>query len=172
VGDYYSEAVHGRHEIFELGNFALASGFVLPVARLAYPTAGTLNDAKANTVLLPHVQRHGGVHARVHRRRPTADPSRYFFILPAQFGDGFSSSPSNTAPPFDRGAFPPVAISDDVRAQHRLVTEHFGIKNLAMVSGRSRGGQQTLEWAVRFPGTLDLAVPFAATLRNPDHCVA
>jgi homoserine O-acetyltransferase len=50
------------------------------------------------------------------------------------------------------------------------VTEHFGIKNLAMVSGRSRGGQQTLEWAVRFPDALELAVPFAATLRNPDHC--
>jgi homoserine O-acetyltransferase len=63
-----------------------------------------------------------------------------------------------------------VAISDDVRAQHRLVTEHLGIQRLAMVSGWSMGGQQTLEWAVRYPDAVARAVPFAATLRNPDHC--
>jgi homoserine acetyltransferase len=63
-----------------------------------------------------------------------------------------------------------VAISDDVRAQHQLVTEHFGIDQLAMVSGWSMGGQQTLEWAVRYPDALKRAVSFAATSRNPDHC--
>ena len=90
--------------------------------------------------------------------------------MPSQFGDGFSSSPSNTPPPFDRGAFPPVAISDDVRAQHKLVTEHFGISQLALVSGWSMGGQQTLEWAIRYPGAVARAASFAATSRNPDHC--
>ena len=72
-------------------------------------------------------------------------------ILPGQFGNGFSSSPSNTPPPFDRGAFPPIAIADDVIAQHRLVTEHFGIERLALVLGWSVGALQTYEWAVRFP---------------------
>ena len=149
---YYTEQVHGPHEYLDLGNFELASGFVLPDARLAYKTMGTLSDAKDNAVLLPHMYSGTAafMQAYVGPGRPL-DPDRYFFILPAQFGDGFSSSPSNTPPPFDRGAFPPVAISDDVRAQHRLVTEHFGISQLALVSGWSMGGQQTLEWAVRYP---------------------
>jgi homoserine O-acetyltransferase/O-succinyltransferase len=51
------------------------------------------------------------------------DPKKYFIILPGQFGNGFSSSPSNTPAPFNAGAFPNVTIGDDVRAQHRLVTE-------------------------------------------------
>ena len=63
-----------------------------------------------------------------------------------------------------------MAISDDVRAQHQLVTEHFGISQLALVSGWSMGGQQTLEWAVRYPDAVQRAVSFAATTRNPDHC--
>jgi homoserine O-acetyltransferase/O-succinyltransferase len=81
------------------------------------------------------------------------DPSRYFIILPGQFGNGFSSSPSNTPLPDDRGAFPHVTIGDDVRAQHRLVTEQFGINELQLVLGWSMGAEQTYEWAVRYPGT-------------------
>jgi hypothetical protein len=42
---YYTEEVHGPHEYLDLGNFELASGFVLPQAKLAYKTIGTLNQA-------------------------------------------------------------------------------------------------------------------------------
>ena len=80
------------------------------------------------------------------------DPSKYFIILPGQFANGFSSSPSNTPPPFNGGAFPNVTIGDDVRAQHRLVTEQYGIKRLELVLGWSMGAEQTYEWAVRYPG--------------------
>jgi homoserine O-acetyltransferase len=78
------------------------------------------------------------------------DPRKYFIILPGQFGNGFSSSPTNTPPPYDRGAFPPVNIADDVIAQ-RLLTEHFGIQEVQLVLGWSVGALQTYEWAVRFP---------------------
>ena len=53
--DYYSEAAHGPHEIFELGNYQLESGITLPNARVAYKTHGTLNAAKDNVVLFPHM---------------------------------------------------------------------------------------------------------------------
>ncbi len=53
--DYYSEAAHGPHEIFELGNYQLESGITLPNARIAYKTLGTLNAAKDNVVLFPHM---------------------------------------------------------------------------------------------------------------------
>lgn len=155
----------------DLGAFELAGGHVLPGARLAYRTVGELNDARDNAVLLPHM--YSGTSefmtAFIGEGRPL-DPTRYFFVLPDQFGDGVSSSASTQPPPYDRGSFPAVAVSDDVRAQHRLVTEHLGIERLAMVSGWSMGGQQTLEWAVRYPDAVARAVPFAATLRNPDHC--
>ena len=40
-------------ETFEAPNFLLQKGGVLPVARLAYATRGTLNGARDNAVLVP-----------------------------------------------------------------------------------------------------------------------
>ena len=51
--DYYSEANHGPHEIFELGDYELESGITLPNAKIAYKTHGTLNQARDNVVLFP-----------------------------------------------------------------------------------------------------------------------
>ena len=97
------------------------------------------------------------------------DPGKYFIILPGQFGNGFSSSPSNTPPPFNGGAFPTVTIGDDVRAQHRLLTEQFGIERLELVLGWSMGAEQTYEWAVRFPDMVKRALPFAGTAKTTAH---
>jgi homoserine O-acetyltransferase/O-succinyltransferase len=41
------------------------------------------------------------------------DPDKYFIILPGQFGNGLSSSPSNTPPPFNQGAFQSFALIVD-----------------------------------------------------------
>jgi len=139
-------------DTFELGNFRLVNGYTIPNARLAYTTHGTLNAARDNAVVFPNFL--GGNDAALELyvgEGMALDPNKYFVILPGQFGNGFSSSPSNTPPPFDRGAFPPIAIADDVIAQHRLITEHFGIERLALVLGWSVGALQTYEWAVRFP---------------------
>jgi homoserine O-acetyltransferase len=62
-----------------------------------------------------------------------------------------SSSPSNTPPPYDRARFPSVMVLDNVRAQHRLVTERFGIERLVAVTGWSMGAGQTYRWAVSYP---------------------
>jgi homoserine O-acetyltransferase len=168
--EYYTEDVQGPHEFFELGSFALTTGYTLPEARLAYKTHGTLNEAKDNAIVLAHMYTGTSafMDAFVEEGRPL-DPSKYFVIQPAQLGSGMGTSPSNTPPPYNQGAFPPVNIADDVRAQHRLVTEHFGIEQLALVSGWSMGGQQTYEWAVRHPDMVRRAVPFAATAKTPDH---
>ena len=97
------------------------------------------------------------------------DPQRCFVICPGQLGGGMSSSPSTTPVPFDRGHFPPVSTVDDVLAQHRLVTEHFGIAPLHAVLGWSTGAQQTYEWAARFPDMVPRAAAFAGTARTPVH---
>lgn len=36
------------------------------------------------------------------------DPAKYFILVINMFGNGLSSSPSNTPPPFDRARFPQV----------------------------------------------------------------
>ena len=168
--EYYSEDVHGSHEIFELGNFPLIMGETLRKAKLAYKTHGTLNQAKDNAILFPHM--YSGtpkaMEIFIGEGRPL-DPTKYFIILPGQFGNGFSSSPSNTPPPFNMGAFPQIMIGDDVRAQHRLVTEQFGISELQLVLGWSMGAEQTYEWAVRYPDMVKRASPFAGTAKTTPH---
>ncbi len=168
--DYYSEESHGPHEIFELGNFQLIMGKTLPNAKLAYKTHGTLNDAKDNAILFPHM--YSGtpksMEIFIGEDRPL-DPSKYFIILPGQFGNGFSSSPSNTPPPYEMGKFPHIMIGDDVVAQHRLVTEVFGISELQLVLGWSMGAEQSYEWAVRYPNMVKRAAPFAGTAKTTPH---
>ena len=41
--------------------------------------------------------------------------------------------------------FPILTIREDVRAQHRLLTDLFGIERLALVMGGSMGWQQVCE---------------------------
>ena len=65
--------------------------------------------------------------------------------------------------------FPKVRIGDDVRAQHQLLTERFGLTSLALVVGGSMGAQQTYEWAVRYPEMVKRAAPIASTAKNTDH---
>src|SRR6516165_3079312 len=168
--DYYSEEGHGPHEYLELGNFTLESGLTLPNAKLAFKTQGTLNKAKDNVILFPHMWSgtSKSMEIFIGKDRPI-NPDKYFVILPGQFANGFSSSPSNTPPPFSGGAFPNVTIGDDVRAQHRLVTEHFGIKHLELVLGWSMGAEQTYEWAVRFPDMVKRALSFAGTAKTTPH---
>jgi homoserine acetyltransferase len=70
----------------------------------------------------------------------TLDPKKYYIIIPALFGNGQSSSPSNMP---DLRPFPDVLFYDNVRAQHELVTKHLGIKHARAVLGWSMGAGQT-----------------------------
>ena len=84
--DYYSEANHGPHQIFELGNYELESGITLPNAKIAYKTHGALNEARDNVVLFPHMWSGTpkAMEIFIGHDRPL-DPRRYFIILPGQF---------------------------------------------------------------------------------------
>ncbi len=170
VNEYYSEKIHGEHQTFELGDFALEMGETLRNAKLLYKTHGKLNAKKDNAILFPHMWSgtSSSMEGFIGEGRPL-DPKKYFIILPGMLGNGFSSSPSNTPTPHDRGAFPNVTIGDDVQAQHRLLTEHFGITQLELVLGWSMGAQQTYEWAVRYPYMVKRAAPFAGTAKATPH---
>ncbi|GAB3989541.1 alpha/beta fold hydrolase [Actinoallomurus acanthiterrae] len=158
------------HEILELPGFALENGGTLQPARLAYQTYGRLNSSKTNAVLFPtwFAGDHHSNEWLIGEDR-ALDPREYFIIVPNLFGNGVSSSPSNT--PHDATGFPAITIRDNVRAQHALVTAHFGIERLALVLGCSMGALQTYQWAVGHPEMVARALPFCGAPKTSPHNV-
>ena len=168
---YYSQEVHGPYELHDIGDLDLEAGGTLRGCQLAYATFGNLNEAKDNAILIPTW--YSGTNKIMEQvytgqGRPL-DPDRYFIVIVNQIGSGLSSSPHNTPAPGGMGNFPHVRIGDDVRAQHKLLTEKFGIESLALVIGGSMGAQQTYEWAVRYPDMVKRIAPIAGTAKNSDH---
>ena len=158
------------HAVFELGDVALQSGATLPDARLAYRTYGSLNAGRDNVILLPTF--YTGTHTRNEgylRAVPALDPSRYHIVSVNMFGNGLSSSPSNTAPPFDGPRFPAVTLHDNVACQHRFLTEALGVRRIALVFGWSMAGCQAYEWAAQHPDLVDAILPFCASARTSPH---
>jgi homoserine O-acetyltransferase len=94
------------------------------------------------------------------------DTSRYFVICSNILGGCYGSTgPSSLDPATGRPygmRFPLITIRDMVDAQ-RVLLDHLGVRELAMVAGGSIGGQQALEWAVRYPDMVRKAAVVAAT---------
>lgn len=135
------------YETFDAGDVTLQSGEIFPGLRLAYKTFGHLNAAKDNVILYP--TSFGAQHFDTEwlvSSGSALDPDRYFIVIPNLFGNGLSSSPSNTSQPF-----PTVSYYDAVAMQHRLLTERFDISTIALVYGWSMGGMQAYHWAAAYP---------------------
>ncbi len=158
------------YENFELGDLVLQGGATLRRATLAYKTYGNLNEDKSNVIVYP--TRFGGRHTDnewLISEGMALDPGRYFVIVPNMLGNGLSSSPSNTPAPYDRARFPHVTVQDNVAAQHRLVTERFGIEKVALVVGYSMGAQQTFQWGASYPEMVERILPFCGAARTSPH---
>jgi len=171
---YTDEAFQGKYELFDVGSLVLdENGDTLRGCKIAYRTFGTLNAARDNAVLVTTWwSGTGKVMEDVYVGSNHAlDPERYFIIIVDQIGGGTSTSPQNNPAPQTMAKFPKIRISDDVRAQHKLVTEKFGISQLALVLGGSMGGQQAYEWAVRYPEMVKRVAAIAATARISLHQV-
>ena len=168
---YYNQANHGPYETYDLGDFPLEAGGTIRGLKLAYATHGTLNAAKDNAILVTTWwSGTSKIMEQVYVGPGRAlDPQKYFIVIVDQIGDGLSSSPSNAPAPGNGPRFPELRIADDVRAQHKLLTEKFGINSLALVFGGSMGAQQTYEWAVRYPEMVKRAAPLAGTAKVTDH---
>ncbi len=173
TNSYYSQDVHGPYALYQISNLELEEGGTIRNCQLAYVTFGTLNAAKDNAILFPTW--YSGTSKIIEQvfigKGRALDPDKYFIIVVNQIGGGLSSSPQNTPPPAGMANFPRVRIGDDVRAQHKLITEKFGIESLALVLGGSMGAQQTYEWAVRYPDMVRRAAPIAGTARATAHFV-
>ncbi len=157
-------------ERFVLANLPLQSGETLNNAVLVYRTWGTLNDDRSNAVLVPTA--FGGTHednAWLTEPGAALDSDRWFVISPNMFGNGLSSSPSNTPGVQHGPGFPHVTVYDNVFAQHRLVSEQFKLDSLAMVTGFSMGAQQTFHWAVSHPEMVRRIAPYCGSARTAHH---
>ena len=155
---------------FDAGDVGLQSGEVLPAAKLAYETYGTLNAAKDNVVLLPTF--YTGTHHRnggFFGSGRAIDPARHFVISVNLFGNGLSSSPSNTPPPYDGPRFPKVTLYDNVACQQRLLEEVLGIERVRLVAGWSMAGCQSYQWAAQFPDRVNAILPFCASAKTSPH---
>ena len=140
------------YQVFEAGNVALQSGLTYRSAKLAYKTYGTLNEQRNNAIVYctSFSAHHTDIEFMI---APGAalDPTKYFIIIPNMFGNGLSSSPSNTPSPYDKSRYPHFTAHDNVAVQHQLVTQVFGISTLQLVYGWSMGGIQAYQWAAQYP---------------------
>lgn len=158
------------YETFDLGDVALQKGATLRDAKLAYKTYGTLNARKDNVILQPTW--YSGQHTDVEwtiGEGMALDPAHHFIIVPNMLGNGLSSSPSNTPPPYDRARFPNVTACDNVRLQHRLVTERFGIERIKLVTGWSMGALQTFHWGCLYPDMVERIVSTCGSAKCSRH---
>ncbi len=157
-------------ERYELGEIDLQYGGHLPAAQITYKTHGTLNRQKDNVIVFPTwcTGQHKDVEWIIGPGK-ALDPGRYFIVVIDMFGNGMSSSPSNTSPPFDRSRFPRVSILDNVRMERRLLEEKFGIERLKLVIGRSMGAQLAFQWGSYFPDEVERILPMCGSARTAQH---
>ena len=158
------------YEQFNLGDVTLLSGVILPSAKMAYKTYGRLNANGDNVILLPTF--YTGTHKRnegFFGSGRAIDPNKHFIVSVNMFGNGLSSSPSNTSAPYDGPRFPLITLWDNISSQHKLLTEHLKVKRLALVTGWSMAGCQAYQWAAQFPEIVNAILPFCSSAKTSPH---
>ena len=151
--------------VYEGGDLFLQSGSRVPSARLSWKTHGTLSAARDNVIVYP--TSYGAQHpdlAWLIGPDKILDPERWFIVIPDMFGNGLSSSPSDTPD------YPTlVTIYDNVQLQRRALAELFGIDRIACVYGWSMGALQAYHWAALFPDAVDRVVVNCGVARTAVH---
>jgi len=156
--------------IFDAGNVVLTSGRTFPSMKVAYKTFGTLNADKSNVIVYPtsFSAQHYDLEWLL-RPGGALDPAAYFIVIPNLFGNGLSSSPSNTPWPLIGDRYPNVTYYDAVRVQQRLLAEVFGIGRVKLVYGWSMGAMQAYHWATAFPDLVERIAVVCGSARCAPH---
>ncbi|QKX60552.1 uncharacterized protein TRUGW13939_07697 [Talaromyces rugulosus] len=147
---------------FTLKDFSFEDGTVLPQVQLAYrefnPTTATSNQKIA---LIPTCFR-GRINSTLNFSSGALQD--YRVIVVALFGNGESSSPSNT-PHFPRT----LNYRDCVRAQCKLMNEQLGINTIDVIVGFSMGGQCAYHWAGMYPDMVRNVVAICSSAKTSLH---
>ena len=150
---------------FALGDMPVEKGGTMHAAQIGWERHGALNAARDNLIVYPSSfsAQHADMAWLVGPDK-ILDPTRWCIVAVAMFSNGISSGAAETP---DYPAL--VTIGDNVRAQHRLVTEQFGVDRLAAVYGFSMGGIQAYHWAALFPAMVGHAFVVCGSARTADH---
>ncbi|WP_328519984.1 alpha/beta fold hydrolase [Kribbella sp. NBC_00359] len=154
-----------RSGSFELGDLEVENGGVIRNAKLSWQTHGTLSPARDNVIVYPCS--YGATHETQEwliGPDGVLDPERWFIVIPDMFSNGLSSSAST-----DREFPSLVTMADNVHAQHRLLTELFGIDRLAAAYGFSMGAGQAYHWAALYPDFVERAILVCGSARTSPH---
>jgi homoserine O-acetyltransferase/O-succinyltransferase len=147
------------------GDMTMWSGALMSDTLLSWKAHGTLSAARDNVILYPtsFAARHPDLEWLI-GPDGILDPERYFIVILDQFGNGLSSSPSNTPD------YPTlVTIRDNVMVQRQALTELFGINHVACVYGWSMGALQAYHWASLFPDSVERIVVNCGVARTSVH---
>lgn len=157
----------GRDGLFPLGRFRFHCGHHLPNAQIAYRLFGELAADRSNLVLYP--SSYGAWPEDIDWAvGPILDPDRWCVVLVSQFGNGRSSSPSNSPMGLAEDGWV-ISHADNVRAQRQLLEELFGVEAPALIYGWSMGAQQALHWAVLEPQRSQRLLGLCGTARTTPH---
>lgn len=151
--------------VCRLGDWPVQSGATIADARIVWKSHGTLTTAKDNVVVYPtsYSAQHPDLEWLI-GPQGVLDPTSWFIVIPNMFGNGLSSSPSNTPD------FPGLVTPwDNVQAQRRLLSETFGVERIACVYGWSMGAQQAYHWAAAFSATVERIVVNCGSARTSVH---
>jgi homoserine O-acetyltransferase/O-succinyltransferase len=154
---------------FTLKNFEFQCGVCLPEAQIVYQTYGNLSADRDNVILYP--TSYGAQHTDIEwliGPDGILDPTRWFVIIPNMFGNGLSTSPSNSDCGVAEQGFW-FTHWDNVRAQQQLLQAVFQIDQLALVYGWSMGAQQAYHWGALYPDRVQRIAAICGTARTTEH---
>nr|WP_281177980.1 alpha/beta fold hydrolase [Methanobrevibacter cuticularis] len=94
------------------------------------------------------------------------DIEKFFIIAITTLGSPNSPSPSTTGLGAD---FPLYSIEDMIRFQMEFLKSKFNIIHLKGLIGNSMGGFQAIEWAAKFPNTIDFLISLVSSYKVAGH---
>lgn len=184
----YSRVQSGFQTFRSTDPLFLDYGGFLPEFEVAYEHWGTLNEDRSNAILL-----HTGLSASSHAKSQSEntkpgwwekfigpdkplDTNKFFIVCTNVIGGCYGSTGPSSLDPANgeryATTFPILSIADMVRAQERLMREHFGVHKLYASVGSSMGGMQSLAFAHEFPDRVDRVVSISGCSRSHPYSIA
>jgi homoserine O-acetyltransferase len=157
----------GRWLDHQLGHWTLQCGRTIPQARLRALQIGELRADRSNLILVP-TSYGARPEDLAWLAGPVLDPQRWCIVIVGQFGNGASSSPSNSAMGLAEQGWL-VRHGDNVAAQHHLLREVFQVERIPLIYGWSMGAQQAYQWAVDQPELVERICCVCGTARTSPH---
>ena len=163
---WHPVGVAAQDSVHVMPDFTFESGEKLADMKVGYATAGTLNAARTNAILVTH-----GASGTRTSNAPLIGPGKaydtdkYFVVTVDAIGGGNSSQPKDLL----GSKFPKYTIRDMVRAQHDLLTKGLGLTHVVAVGGPSMGSAQGLEWGIHYPDFMDGLLLIVPASRSDRH---